>query len=174
MPNLWTTTNQKLYQAFHGPKVIDSEFNAKLEEVKLAEKNLHLFHGTISKFHHHHGGIKTYMHDFAMALEGLYDTNSLYYPYTSKIVQTHRDIAKLYDNYYQKVLQLHAGTLNWHRDLDILKDNVKERDRLRLIYEHYDDKIERFVRKRNYNLEHNKKESDRFLKAFERVNKIED
>ena len=169
MPNFWSTTNQKLYESFYGPKTVDTEFNSKVEEVKLAEKNLHHFQNTISRFHHHNGGIRSYLMDLASAFENLYDKDSVFFPHSNQIVTVHREIAKLYDTYHQKIVGLHAGTLDWYGHLDIVKDNVKERDRLRMIHDHYDDKLEKYVKKRTHYLEKGRSESPRFIESFERV-----
>jgi hypothetical protein len=40
MPNLWSLTYQKICETFSGPRTIDIEFDAKVEEMKNLEKSL--------------------------------------------------------------------------------------------------------------------------------------
>jgi hypothetical protein len=40
MPNLWSTTTQKLYEAIAGPRTKDAEFDLKQEEFKQMEKSM--------------------------------------------------------------------------------------------------------------------------------------
>jgi hypothetical protein len=38
MPNLWTNTYQRVCEAFSGPRTKDTEFDAKVEEMRVLEK----------------------------------------------------------------------------------------------------------------------------------------
>jgi ribonucleotide reductase beta subunit family protein with ferritin-like domain len=40
MPNLFSTAYQKICETFSGPRTIDTEFNAKVEEMKVLERSL--------------------------------------------------------------------------------------------------------------------------------------
>jgi hypothetical protein len=54
MPNVWSTTSRHLYESFYGPRTVDTEFNSKVEEIKIAEQNVErvklLFHNLSSNF----------------------------------------------------------------------------------------------------------------------------
>ena len=39
MPNLWTNTTQKVYEVFYGPRTRDTEFDIKVDEMKMHEKS---------------------------------------------------------------------------------------------------------------------------------------
>jgi hypothetical protein len=38
MPNLWSNTYQRVVEAFNGPRTKDTEFDAKIEELKILER----------------------------------------------------------------------------------------------------------------------------------------
>ena len=40
MPNLWTKATQKIAEAFGGPRTKDTEFDLKVDEMKLIEKGV--------------------------------------------------------------------------------------------------------------------------------------
>jgi hypothetical protein len=40
MPNLWTTTSQRIYEAFNGPRARDLEYDAKIDEVRKVQQGI--------------------------------------------------------------------------------------------------------------------------------------
>jgi hypothetical protein len=57
MPNLWTTTYQKICETFSGPRTIDIEFDAKIEEMKNLEKSLYQIKAMFPNFPRNTQGI---------------------------------------------------------------------------------------------------------------------
>jgi hypothetical protein len=41
MPNLWSNTYQRVCEAFGGPRTKDTEFDAKVEELKILQSAVH-------------------------------------------------------------------------------------------------------------------------------------
>lgn len=40
MPNLWTSTTQRIYEAFNGPRARDLEYDAKIDEVRKIQQGM--------------------------------------------------------------------------------------------------------------------------------------
>ena len=167
MPNFWTKTNQSFYEAFHGPKTVDEEFNQKIEEVKKAEKSFTLFNHHLKSLPNYHNGMKTNLNYIPNLIESLYDKESPHFSQATHLNKAHHEIMKYFDHHHMQMQKITLADFDTR--LDAVKRNIKERDRLRRIYDHYDDKIEKYVKKRNANLEKGKAESTAFIEAFDRV-----
>lgn len=169
MPNFFSTANQKLFETFHGPRTVDTEFNAKVEEIKQAERNIYHLQTLLNKVPHYFHGVKDYLEVFTQVIDTSYDRNSTQFVYIDEISNIHRQLLKLYDIYTVNVYGIGQTTHDWSRNLEEVKKNIKERERLRLIHDHYDDKIESYVKRRNKHLEKHTTETSTFIEGFERV-----
>jgi len=50
-----------------------------------------------------------------------------------------------------------------------INENIKERERLRFIHDHYDEKIEGYIREHDKRLKIGDQENSEFMKRFQRV-----
>jgi hypothetical protein len=169
MPNIWSRTNRKIYEAFKGPRTVDMDFNKKVEEIRREEKYLAHLQSIIERFHESRETHKMHLIEVNHFLINCYDTNSHYWPYMNDIILTHKELEKLHDNYIENVMQITYLSNELNNRLNSIRENIKERDRLRFIHDHYDEKMEKYVRERNRRLETGKTESVEFVQGFERV-----
>lgn len=172
MPNFFTVTNQRIYEAFHGPKTIDTDFNMKLEQVKQADRNIYHLDQLLYRVPHYFHGIRDYYSTLCNIIDSTFEKDTSYYIYSSQITNIYKELFRLYEVYTANVQAYHNTTFDWMKMLEDVKQSIKERERLRLIHDHYDDKIENYVKRRNRHLEKNQQESASFIEAFERVRRI--
>ena len=169
MPNIWSRTNRKIYEAFKGPRTVDSDFNKKVSAIKDEEKYLDHLQLIINRFHESRDTHKQHLLEINHFLLNCYDTNSYYWPYMNDIINTHKELEKLHDDYLENIMRITNLSKNLSAKLNQIKENVAERDRLRFIHDHYDEKMEKYVKERNKRLEASKGANLEFEKGFERV-----
>lgn len=170
--HIWNTTSQRLYETFNGPRTIDSDFNMKVEETKLAERNMDSMRLLFANFYKHQSGIKVYLSQLYSTIGSSYDNQSPYWEFISEIIFVHQELERVFDVYAENIARVSHQTVEWDRYFSEIRANLKQREHLRFIHDHYDSKIEKLVIKRNQYLQKGKPESSRFLKVFERVNYI--
>jgi hypothetical protein len=169
MPNLWSTTNRKVYEVFYGPRTVDLDFNRKVEEIKSAEIELANLQHVLHRFHHYQESHKDHASEISVFLANSYDSNSPYWAYTNEASIVNRELEKLHASYLENIANIGQTAKLWEIKLNDIKNNLKERDNLRFTHDHYDAKMEKYVKERNRRLERNSVESPRFIAAFERV-----
>lgn len=169
MPNIWSRTNRKIYEAFKGPRTVDTDFNKKVEEIRSEERYLEHLQTIIQRFHESRETHKLHLKEINHFMMNCYDMNSHYWPYMNDIVNTHKELEKLHDNYIENVMRTTNITSDLNVRLNAIRENIRERDRLRFIHDHYDEKMEKYVRDRNRRAESAKAEPIEFVHGFERV-----
>lgn len=98
MPNLWTTTYQRIYEAFNGARTRDTEFEAKVEEMKVVEKALLSVRGIYNNFQRNTLGLKHLCKEVYNSVPLAYEETSPYYSLAKDISQVHQDMEIAYDN----------------------------------------------------------------------------
>jgi len=173
MPNLWTSTTQKIYEAFYGPRTIDSEFNNKVEELKACERSLGGIRHTLANFQKNTSGLKNLLRDIYSHMSLAYSENSPYWSSIMEVCSAHQEAERLLDGMVEFVGILSSQTLDWERNFDDAKKNIALREEFRRTYDHYDQKLEKLVKSRQDKTTRGAKESDKEIQQFERVkNKI--
>jgi uncharacterized coiled-coil DUF342 family protein len=170
MPNIWSRTNRKIYEAFKGPRTVDSDFNKKVEEIRREERYLEHLQTIIQRFHESRDTHKIHLIEINHFMMNCYDVNSHYWPYMNDIINSHKELEKLHDNYLENCMRITNLSNDLHVKLNAIRENIRERDRLRFIHDHYDEKMEKYVMERNRKSGSGKPESIEFVKGFERVN----
>jgi hypothetical protein len=99
MPNLWSSTTRQIYEAFAGPGTVDTDFNLKVEELKLSETNIRKVQELFRNFHSHTKGWKTWLQDIYQSYGACYNNDSPYYPVVNEILIVHQELEKLYDTF---------------------------------------------------------------------------
>jgi len=94
MPNIWSRTNRKIYEAFKGPRTIDTEFNKKILTVKDEEKYLDHLNFIMTRFHESREMYKQHLKDINHFFLNCYDAKSYYWPYMNDVINTHKELEK--------------------------------------------------------------------------------
>ncbi len=97
MPNIWSATYQKICETFSGPRTKDTEFEAKVEEMKIFEKALIHIKSIFPNFARNTQGIRYMCREICIFLPMLFDEKNIYYQLVKDILNTHQQIDKLYD-----------------------------------------------------------------------------
>lgn len=168
MPNLWTTTGRQLYESFSGPHTVDTEFNLKVEECKLVERNIANIQRLYRNFYKNTSGLKSFFEDVYSTFGACYENNSPYWSTVNEILIVHQEADMLYDILAENINRIYHVSSEWDKYFGEVRSHLKNRDESRFVYDHYDGKMERLVNKRNKKAHLGKTESARFLKSFER------
>jgi hypothetical protein len=83
-----------------------------------------------------------------------------------EVVIVHHNLELLYDVMEQNMVKIMSMSVEWDKYFSEIKANLKNRDAMRFVYDHYDEKMEKLVKRRN---RYGSAESQKFLKTFERV-----
>ena len=97
MPNFWSSTTRQIYEAFAGPGTIDTEFNLKVEELKMAEKNIENIQKLFRNFNSDTRGVKKWYQDIYSSYAACYTNNTPYYSIVNEIMMVHQELEHLYD-----------------------------------------------------------------------------
>lgn len=97
MPNLWTTTTQRVYETFYGPKSRDVEYDTKYEEMKQVERGMLHMKAAFRNFHGNTVGIKNMCKDVYMCLGAAFDSQSSYGSLAKDMIEIHQEIETSYD-----------------------------------------------------------------------------
>jgi hypothetical protein len=169
MPNLWTQTTQKVYEVFYGPRTKDTEFDIKIDEMKVHENSFKGIKAILLNFQRNTQGIKNYCKDVYTYLSSVYGENSAYSAITNELCAIHKEIERLYDVMVEVVTNLAAQTGDWDKYFEEAKTHLATREVFRKTYDHYDMKMEKLVKVRNERLAKGLEESPKDIEVFERV-----
>jgi hypothetical protein len=104
MPNLWTTTTQRIYEAFYGPKNRDTEYDTKLGEIATVEKGMLHMKLIFRNFFVNTKGIKTLCKDIYTTIGFVYDEKCSYASIIKDTISIHHEIEALYDKLVKKFI----------------------------------------------------------------------
>lgn len=169
MPNLWSTTTQKIYEAFYGVRTRDTEYEAKVEEIKACERHLQGVKTIFFNFQKNTQGIKILCKEVYTHLAMAYGENSPYWSTIVEITQIYQEIEKMYDTIAEKINMLATQTQEWDRNFDDVKKNLAIREEYRRTYDHYDEKLEKLVKVRSEKSIKGVDETQKEAQTFERV-----
>jgi hypothetical protein len=170
MPNLWTNTTQKVYEVFYGPRTRDTEFDIKVDEMKIHEKSFMGIKAILFNFQKNTQGIKFMCRDVYGYLASTYGDNSAYSNLINEICNIHKETERLYDNMNEQIKILAAATAEWDKYFEEARINLLTRENYRRTYDHYDEKMEKLVRIRNDKMYRGIQETPKEIDHFDGVN----
>lgn len=177
MPNQITKLTNQMYESFHGPRTVDTDFNLKVEECHMVEKNIHNIQklyrnfqrNTVGKQKLFILGLKHFFLDVYSTFGTCYENNSPYWPVINQVLVAHQQADALYDVLAHNVSKIAMIANEWDKYFSEVRSNLKSREGLRVAYEHYDARMEKAVKKRHKRQSKNKSEDAHFIKRFEGV-----
>ena len=172
MPNFWTRTTQLIYEAFKGPRTVDTEYNAKYEEVKLFLQQIKNISLTIKSFPQKLNGFKELCNELCDNLLKPYPNDNIYYPQINSIVSAHKDMISTYQECSNILGNLISTTDEWQKLFAEAKVNLKKREEARKVHDHYEQKLEDLIKEKHRKLENNQEETEEEIQKFERVSKL--
>lgn len=168
MPNFWTTTSQKIYEAFNGPRTRDTEFASKVEEMNSAIGSLKKIFETIRNFPSRTSGIQQTCKEFVSNCTTCYGDNPFYSEFLKDICDAHRNVESAYLSMIETVNTLSHMNSEFDKKYAEIQSNLHRREEARQIYDHYDKKMETLVLERNEKVSKNQQEDAKDIEKFDR------
>ena len=169
MPNFWSTTMQKIYEAFNGPRTRDTEFDQKVNEVKQVIKAMTNTTNLIRNFPSRTGGIRSLCQELVNNLLIIYkDKGTIFSEFANDVITTHRNIEKAYLSCCEVLQNCQVLNSEWDKLFNEVKQNMTKREEARQIYDHYDEKMEKLVKERNEKLAKKEQEDIKDIEKFDR------
>lgn len=169
MPNFWTKTTQSLYEAFKGPRTVDTEYNNKVAELKGIVNQMKLISNTVKSFPQKLLGFKDFCSDICQNTLRCYPSEIIYHETITEIAEAHKKMIEKYQSCSQVLGGLSIASTEWNKIFTEVKDCIKKREEARKIHDHYDKKMEGLVQERNEKLDKNQNETNEEIKKFDRV-----
>ena len=169
MPNLWTKTSQKISEAFSGPRTKDTEFDGKVEEIKIIEKGVLSFKNFLQNMINSTQSLKIFAKEMSTCIKTLYEKNSPYAIFANEINEAHTEMEKLYNTFSSKIISIQSQANDWGILFNDVKSQILKREDLRKKYDHYDEKLEKLYKTRQERLKKNITESNKETELLRRV-----
>lgn len=168
MPNLWTKSTQKLSEAFSGPRTKDTEFDKKIEEVKLMEKGITDFRNLLKGYQAYTNGIRSVTKDIKSSFKMLYG-ETFYEPISEAVNQFHSSIDNSYTEMITNLSNIYLKTSEWLSDFKSIRELIEKRDVCRKEYDHYDEKLEKMYKSREDKIKKGEIYTAKDVEKLERV-----
>lgn len=170
MPNFWSSTTQKIYEAFYGKRTKDTDFDVKVEEMKACEKSFMGIKQIFSQFYGNTRGFKNMCNNVYSSLGLAYSESSPYWGFIVETGQVYQEVERLYDSMAEVIGTLATQTSEWDKLFDEAKKSVALREECRRTYDHYDEKLEKLVKIRGEKVQRGQNETPQEIESFDRVN----
>lgn len=171
MPNFWTNIRQQAYECLNGPRTKDYDFDKKLEELNQTKTKINQVKSIMLSFPTRTAGLLELCEDIIRNLPSAFFKDNSYYPFIDDVACAHKAFQDAYLKCRTSMEQLQKDTQTWDKIFEGIEIDVRKRNDLRKVYDHYDDKLEEMVKERNAKLVKNKPESTSENEKFERNEK---
>lgn len=168
MPNLITKFTQTISEAFKGPRTKDVEFDKKVEEFKNIEKAIVDLREILKNYSNHTKGIKHVNNEIKNCIKVIYG-NTHFSTVYDIIAEINDSINSHFDDLITNLNNILAKSTEWLAGYSNLKTTIEQREKLRKVFDHYDEKLENIVSKRQERIRKNEIETTKDLIYYERV-----
>lgn len=149
MISFFNKATQRIAEAFNGPKVKDTEFDEKLEEMNQSEKGLNELRGILFNVDKNFAGLRFHFLCVYSAVEHIYAGNKQYEAVTSELISTHREMEEMCNKFITQFAEVKSTTTQWMGLFQEARLLIEKRKEARRVYEHYDDKMEKLLKERS-------------------------
>lgn len=170
MPNFWSTATQSIYECFCGPRTRDTEFDEKVEETKRIISEVNSIKKTILELPSRIAPMMEFCQKLYAGVSTVYNEQNAFYPLTSELSKTHKDMEKAFSNCCNSIGCLSQINGEWEKLYSELSSYLPRREEARKCYDHYDEKMEQLVKDRNNKLAKRQQENIDEVEKFDRVN----
>ena len=140
MPNFWSRAWQYLEEKLGGTVTEDKDFENILKRIDKTEKGLASLRAVLQNFNSYIEKFCSFFQDLNNALNIIYE-NSPYYLFIEEFVCKQQIINTHFEDLNKLVIKLYSRTSEWDRIFESAKNQLKEREEKRKIYDHYEKKI---------------------------------
>lgn len=149
MKSFFDRATQRIYEAFNGPKVVDHEFDEKVNEMINSEKGMLQFKELFLSMENNFNGIRNHARLVCSSLKSIYEGNKNYELVIKEITQVHSDIDVQIMSFFKSMSEVRSMTEEWNGLFVQAKILVEDRVKWRREYEHYDEKMEDMMKERS-------------------------
>lgn len=168
MPNLITKFTQTISEAFKGPRTKDEEFNKKVDEYMNIEKAITNLKLCLKNYKAYSQGIKNLNIEIVKSFKIIYDGTE-YGKLSSILTDMLEHVNNLYDQKIKNIDISSNKTDEWLNGFSEIKVMLDEREKLRLDYDHYDDKFEGIIKERDDRKKNGEIEDQKDFEKYQRV-----
>jgi uncharacterized coiled-coil DUF342 family protein len=172
MPNLWSTTTQKFFEAFQGPRTKDNYLIDKMEEIKRMQHGINLMKTTLENVKENSLGFKKIYFDLSKSLLNLFEKNSNFEKVLNLVVEINNDLINIHNDFNLNVSHLLYQASEWDEIYSKIKITFDEREEKRKKFDHYDEKIEKLIENKRNKILKKIPETNKDVELFDRVNII--
>lgn len=169
MPNLWSTTTQKLSEFINGPRTKDTDYELKLQEFKSYEVKFHKLKDIFQNYFKNTHGYKNVSKDICTTLVTIYNESSVFWPLVKEINGIFEQSETLYDQLIINICEIEKTFDYAIAEMHGADKLIELRKNSRMEYDHYDEKLEKLVHARLEKHSKNIAETEQEIKKFERV-----
>lgn len=149
MKSFFDRATQRIYEAFNGPKVVDHEFDDKVNEMINSEKGMVQLKELFINMEANFNGVRNHARLVCSSLKAIYDGNKNYENVIKEITQVHVDIDVQVMSFFKSLSDVRNMTEEWMGLFVQAKILVEDRVKWRREYEHYDQKMEDMMKERS-------------------------
>ncbi len=170
MPNLWTKTTQKIAEAFNGPRTKDTEFDAKVEEMKVVEKGMMSIKALVQNFLNYSVAFRNLCREISSSIKNVYASNksSPYLSIATDISEGHVELESHFEEMFAGVTKLYSRSSEWSTLFANAKSQIANRETCRKNYDHYDEKMEKVYKSKKEKAKKNVTESTKEIDYMNR------
>lgn len=117
-------------------------------------------------------GFKTLCEEIVTSLTSLYDVSSPYWSVINEIIFIYGEADKIYDYLALQVVEIHKTCSAFDLKYKEVMSEVQKREDARRTYDHYDQKMQKLVKKREEKASKYELETHKDFEYFGRVNNI--
>lgn len=142
MKNFFNRATQRIYEAFNGPKVRDTDFEDKIQEMNDSEKGMNSLRSVFLNCDRNINGLRQHFSDVTNSVKYIYSGSSSYSTICNEIANGHAKMEEQLQTFVKSMNDVKKMTDEWVDMFRDAKASITRREELRREYEHYDQKME--------------------------------
>jgi hypothetical protein len=148
MKNLWNRATQRIYEAFNGPKVRDTEFDDKVAEMTNSEKGMIMLRNVYLNSEKNLFGLRAHFLEVMNSIKNIYGGCESYEALSNEIASAHQNMEDHVQTFVKAMNDVKNMTDEWMNLFRDAKIAIEKREKDRREYEHYDEKMESVMKER--------------------------
>ena len=168
MKNLWNRATQRIFEAFNGPKVRDTEFDDKIVEMNNSEKGMIMLRSVFVNCERNMNGLKTHFNETSNSIKAIYSGSPAYDQISNELISAHTSMEEQIQIFVKAMADVKNMTDEWVNLFRDAKVAIEKREKDRREYEHYDQKMEELMKDRSTKTNETPKE----LEFYSRVSHL--
>lgn len=166
MKSFFNKATQRIYEAFNGPKVKDTEFDDKIKEMQESEKGLMILRELFINCEKNFTGLRLHCVHTYSSIKSLYDGSKEYETISKDIIDIHKEMENALQSFFKQLNDVKNMTDEWVGMFRDARISIERREELRREYEHYDSKMEDIMKERAQNSSETPKDIEKYNRVI--------